>query len=155
MRYERNTEMKRTITTMALAAAMLLTAAPAAFATHVDDTKDHGFDESQDTAGALDPGETGECRPGAEDNVLVGSWTLTTKGEYIADVTAVLTQRFEAGYYGDLTEAEFQLRLDGIPERADATWTFCDKNRDGNLCVMTTEVSPYHWTLLDNRPFPA
>ena len=84
----------------------------------------------------------------------MGSWTLTTKAEYIADVTAVLTQRFEDGVYGDMTPAEFEDRLKGIPERADATWTFCDKNRDGNLCVMTTEVSPYHWTLLDNRPFP-
>jgi hypothetical protein len=146
--------MKRTITTIALAATMLLTAAPAAFATHVDDTIDHGFDESQDTAGATALGE-GECRPGATHQDLVGSWTLTTKAEYIADVTAVLTARFEAGYYGELTEADFQLRLDGIPERADATWTFCDKNRDGNLCVMKTNVSPYYWTLLDNRPFPS
>jgi hypothetical protein len=147
--------MKRTITIMTLAAAMLVAAAAPAFATHVDDTKDHGFDESQDTAGALDSGETGECRPGPKDNDLISSWTLTTKVEYIADVTAVLTERFEAGYYGEMTEEEFQLRLDGISERADATWTFCDKNRDGNLCVLRTDPSPYYWTLLDNRPFPA
>ena len=145
--------MKRTITTLALVASMMLLAIPAAFATHVDDTKDHGFDESQDAAGALVEGEHGECRPGAQDNVLVGSWTLMRIETYIADVEALVTQRYLDGEYGDMTPAEFQDRLDAIPERADATWTFCDKNRDGNLCVMTTEISPYHWTLLDNRPF--
>lgn len=143
--------MRRTITTLALAASMLFAAAPAAFATHVFDTQDHGADESQDSAGA----GTTECRPGAEDNDLIGSWELMTKAEYIAEVTAVLTERFEAGYYGDMTEAEFQLILDGIPDRADATWTFCDKNGDGSVCVMTTEPSPYYWTILDNRPFPS
>ena len=151
--------MKRTITIMALAVAMLLAAAPAAFATHVDDTKDHGIDESQDTAGATALGE-GECRPGATHQDLVGSWTLTTMDEYIGAVTDLVTDRYEdgyytveAGYYKDLSFEEFQQRLIDISERADATWTFCDKNRDGNLCVMTTEISPYHWTLLDNRPF--
>lgn len=54
-----------------------------------------------------------------------------------------------------MTEAEFQLRLDGIPDSADATRTFCDKNRDGWARVMETEPSPYYWTILDNRPFPS
>ena len=61
--------MKRTITTMVLAASMMLLAIPAASATHVDDAKDHGYDESQDTAGA-DTGD--QCRPGANDTDNVG-----------------------------------------------------------------------------------
>ncbi len=139
--------MKRTITTLALAASMMLLAIPAASATHVDDAKDHGYDESQDTAGA----NTGDqCRPGAQDNDLVGSWELMTKDEYIADVTLRLDQRLAAG---ELDQAGYDLRLAALPYRADATWTFCDKNRDGNLCVMKTDPSPYYYTLLDNRPF--
>jgi len=132
--------MKRVITILALAASMMLMAVPAGLA---------NSEHSRDTAGA---GST-ECRPGATDNDLIGSWELMTKAEYIADVTAVLTERFDAGYYGDMTEEEFQLRLDGIPDRADATWAFCDKNRDGWACVMKTDPSPYYWTILDNRPF--
>jgi hypothetical protein len=153
--------MKRTITTMVLAAIMLVAAAAPAFATHIDEEKDHGFDESQDAAGALDPGETGECRPGADfvrTNGLVSSWELMTMGEYIDDVIDLVTQRFEAGYYGDPTleetQEEFQARLLRIPDRAQATWDFCDKNRDGLLCVLRTDPSPYWYTLLDNRPFP-
>jgi hypothetical protein len=125
-RHERKTEMKRTITTLALAATMLLTAAPAAFATHVDG-------ESQDTAGH----GTTECRPGADTdltNGLIGSWTPITMEEYIAE-------------YFDRTGRELP------EERAQATWDFCDKNRDGTVCVLRTEPSPYYWTLLDNRPF--
>jgi hypothetical protein len=129
--------MRKAITTLALAAAMMLLAIPTAMA---------NSEHSNDTAGA----DSKECRPGAQDNDLVGSWTLTDKDDYIADVTAVLTARFEAG---DMTEAEFEERVAGISDRADATWAFCDKNRDGFLCMMITEVSPYHWTLLDNRPF--
>lgn len=133
--------MKRTFTTLALAAFMMLLAVPAASA---------NSENSNDEAGA----GTTECRPGAQDNDLIGSWELMTKAEYIADVTAVLTERFEAGDFGEMTEAEFQLILDGIPNRADATWLFCDKNRDGWACVMKTDPSPYYWTILDNRPFP-
>ena len=134
--------MKRTITTLALAASMMLLVIPAAFA---------NSENSNDAAGS----GTERCRPGAQNNDLIGSWELMDKDDYIADVTAVLTERFEAGLYGDMTEAEFQLRLDGIPDRADATWAFCDKNRDGWACVMKTVPSPYYWTILDNRPFPS
>jgi hypothetical protein len=132
--------MKRTITTLALAASMMLLTIPAAFA---------NSENSRDAAGA---GST-ECRPGAQNNDLIGSWELMDKDDYIADVTAVLTERFEAGLYGEMTGDEFQLRLDGIPDRADATWAFCDKNLDGWACVMKTVPSPYYWTILDNRPF--
>jgi hypothetical protein len=132
--------MRRAITTLALAAAMMLLAIPTAMA---------NSEHSNDTAGS----GSEACRPGAQDNDLVGSWALTDKDDYIADVTAVLTARFGAGEFGDMGETEFQLLLETIPLRADETWNFCDKNRDGLLCVMTTEVSPYHWTLLDNRPF--
>ena len=111
---------------MALAAAMLLAAAPAAFATHVADT-------SQDTAGA----GTEECRPGAQDNELIEPWLPTDKEAYIDELVA-------AGRTDD----------EDLRKRVDATWEFCDKNRDGILCVMRTDPSPYYWTLLDNRPFP-
>jgi hypothetical protein len=82
---------------------------------------------SQDTAGETELGE-GECRPGGTHQDLVGSWTLWAQDEFEENY----------GY---------------APGRFDATWTFCDKNRDGNLCIMITEISPYYWTLLDNRPF--
>ena len=126
--------MKRTITTMALAAIMLVAAAAPAFATHIDDEKDHGFDESQDAAGYL----TSDCRPGADfdlTNGLIGSWEPITMEE------------FRAEYFAK-TGKELPL------ERAEATWDFCDKNRDGTVCVLRTDPSPYSWTLLDNRPFP-
>ena len=118
--------MKRTITTMALAAIMLVAAAPVAFATHVDDT-------SRDEAGY----GTTDCRPGADFDLthgLIGSWTPITMEEYRAE-------------YQAKTGRELPL------ERAEATWDFCDKNRDGILCVLRTDPSPYYWTLLDNRPF--
>ncbi len=44
--------------------------------------------------------------------------------------------------------------LAAIEKSLDATWEFCDKNRDELLCVVTTKISPYYYTLLDNRPFP-
>ncbi len=132
--------MKRTITTLVLAASMMLLAIPAASATHVDETKDHGYDESQDTAGD----GTEQCRPGAQDNDLVGSWTLKTKAQFIADVV---------NRYGIDPEVELE-RYQRLLNSAQATWDFCDKNRDGFLCVMTfNDVSPYGYTLLDNRPF--
>jgi hypothetical protein len=139
---EGETTVRKPITTLAVAASMVLLAMPAAFA---------NSDNSNDVAGA----GTTECRPGAENNDLISSWELMDKAEYIADVTAVLTERFETGYYGDMTEAEFDELLGSIPDRADATWTFCDKNRDGFTCVMNTDPSPYYWTILDNRPFPS
>ena len=119
--------MKRTITTMVLAAIMLVAAAPAAFATHVED-------KSQDGAGH----GTTECRPGADFDLtsgLVGSWTLMSKADFIADFIE------ELGYTPN-------------PLAVDATWDFCDKNRDDLLCVLKTDPSPYYYTLLDNRHFP-
>lgn len=118
--------MKRAIITLALAATMLLAAAPAALATHVDE-------KSHDTAGY----GTTECRPGPgfdRTNGLIGSWTPITMEQFILE-------------YFDRTGRELP------EERAQATWDFCDKNRDGTLCVLRTEPSPYYWTLLDNRPF--
>lgn len=111
--------MKRTITTLALAGAMMLLAIPAALATHVDG-------QSQDRAGH----GTIDCRPGPQDHDLVGSWTL-------------------------MTQEEFEEAVGASAGALDPTWDFCDKNRDGNLCVMKFDenVSPYSYTLLDNRPF--
>lgn len=119
--------MKRTITITVLAATMLLAAATAALATHVDDT-------SHDEAGY----GTQECRPGA-DNDLIGSWELMNVEDFIAEYLAVTGRNLD-------------------PERADATWDFCDKNRDGLLCVMKQlfpDGAPGtgSWNLLDNRPF--
>ena len=118
--------MKRTITTMVLAAIMLVAAAAPAFATHED--------KSQDRAGH----GTTDCRPGGDfdlTNGRVGAWTLMSKAEFIAD---------------------FIVEFERDPNRqaVDATWDFCDKNRDDLLCVLKTDPSPYYYTLLDNRPFP-
>ena len=55
---------------------------------------------------------------------------------------------------GEWDEDVYKARIIALQGRAEATWTFCDKNRDGFLCVLTTEPSPYYYTLLDNRPFP-
>ena len=139
--------MKKTITALALAATMLLAAPATAFATHVDDTKNHGAETSQDTAGE----GTQDCRPGPQDHSLVGSWTQYTMADYIVEITARLDARLASG---DLDQAGYDLRLAALPGRAKATWDFCDKNDDGLLCVLTTEPSPYYYTLLDNRPFP-
>lgn len=116
--------MKRTITTLALAGAMMLLAIPAASATHVEDT-------SQDTAGA----GTDECRPGA-DNDINGPWEPMTVDEFILE-------------FFNVKDTELD------PERADAIWKFCDKNRDGIACVMrqTLPDGSVFWILLDNRPF--
>ena len=144
--------MKKTLTTLVLAATMLLAAPATAFATHVDDEKNHGFDKSKDKAGFVEPGSEVDCRPGPQDHSLVGSWTPYTMEDYIAEIIA--------RYYDprllseEWTLTEYLARIAGLEERAEATWTFCDKNRDGFLCVLTTEPSPYYYTLLDNRPFP-
>ena len=95
-------------------------------------------ENSNDTAGA----GTTECRPGPQDNHLVGGWEPMTRDEYVDDIYEV----FDV----DLTDLE---RVERINASADATWAFCDKNLDGTLCVLTTEISPYYYTLLDNRPF--
>jgi hypothetical protein len=124
--------MKRTLTTLALAAAMMVLAIPAAAA---------NSENSNDTAGA----GTIECRPGA-DNGLIGPWTPIEKDDYVAEVIARVPTD-----HPDYDNIVNNL----IPQSADATWDFCDKNRDGVLCVMRTDPSPYYWLLLDNRPFKA
>lgn len=134
--------MKRTITTLALAASMMLLAIPAALATHEG--------PSQDRAGH---GET-ECRPGPQDNDNVGSWELKEQVAFTIEVQDGASARFADGYYdGTRWEGDLPGLLAAIDASLDATWDFCDKNRDGNLCVMKTEVSKYSYTLLDNRPF--
>jgi hypothetical protein len=121
--------MRKTITIVALAGVMMLLAIPTAFA---------NSEHSNDSAGY----GTKVCRPGA-DNGLIGSWTPKIMTEYIDDIL----DRVDP----DRTDDDLYLR---IVASATATWDFCDKNLDGILCVMTTDPSPYYWTLLDNRPFP-
>jgi hypothetical protein len=121
--------MKRTIITLMLAGAMMALTIPAALA---------NSENSNGTAGA----GTTECRPGPQDNDLVGGWEQMTRDEYVQDIYEV----FDV----DLSDAE---RVKRINDSADATWAFCDKNLDGTLCVLKTEISPYYYTLLDNRPF--
>ena len=145
--------MKKAITTLTLAAAMLLAAPATAFATHVDDEKNHGFDKSKDKAGFVEPGSEVDCRPGPQGHSLVGSWTQYRMEDYIAELTARLDARLLSGEL-TMTDEEYAARIRAYHEAAEATWTFCDKNRDGFLCVLTTEPSPYYYTLLDNRPFP-
>ncbi len=134
--------MKRTITTLALAASMLLTAIPPALATHEA--------KSQDTAGY----GAEDCRPGATNNDLVGSWELKEQLAFTIEVQVRASARFGTGYYdGTKWDGDLPGLLAAIAASLDATWEFCDKNRDGFLCVMITEISPYYYTLLDNRPF--
>ncbi len=137
--------MKRTITTLALAASLMLLAIPAALAEHVDGT-------SKDKAGA----GSDECRPGA-DNDLIGSWGITDQAGFVQDwIDHRIDVREERG------ETVDQATIDGwrvdLSRRAVATWTFCDKNRDGLACVFWQEFpdgAPYSfaWLALDNRPF--
>ncbi len=135
--------MKRTITTMVLAASMMLLAIPAASATHVEGT-------SQDTAGA----DTEKCRPGATHQDLVGSWEIKEQGTFTQEVQDRVELRWGTGYYvGTKWEKDLDGLLLAVAASLEATWEFCDKNRDDLLCVMTTDISPYYYTLLDNRPF--
>ena len=124
--------MKRTITTLALAASMMLLAIPAALA---------NSENSNDTAGA----GTTECRPGA-DNGRIQPWLPTSMADFVNEV-AVNRGIIVEGAIVD------QVAYDRLVAGAQATWDFCDKNRDGILCVMRTDPSPYYYTLLDNRPF--
>jgi hypothetical protein len=127
---EREREMKRIITTLALSGVLMAVAVPTAFA---------NSEHSNDSAGA----GTTECRPGA-GNDLVGSWESMTMDAYIE----ALADRY--GVTIDPEDPDYQRIVDA----AQGTWDFCDKNLDGLLCVMTTDPSPYYYTLLDNRPFP-
>lgn len=123
--------MKRVLTTLTLAVAMMVVAIPAAAANSVN---------SNDTAGA----GTEDCRPGPKGNDLISGWEPIEKIEYINEVIATVpTDHPEYDYIVNVV----------IPNSADATWEFCDKNRDETLCVMRTVPSPYGWLLLDNRPF--
>ncbi len=138
--------MKRTITTLALAASMMLLAIPAALAEHVDGT-------SKDTAGAY----TGDdCRPGA-GNDLIGSWGLTDQAGFVGDwIQHRIDVREERGE--TVSQATIDFWMVDLSERAVATWDFCDKNRDELVCVFWQEFpdgAPYSfaWLALDNRPF--
>jgi hypothetical protein len=117
--------MKRTITTMALAATMLLSATPAAFA---------NADQSQGTAGY----GTEECRPGA-DNDHVGSWEPMTTEDFIAevfDVTGGILPQERADEIWDFCDKN----------RDTIACVMRQTFPDG---------APHSvvWTLLDNRPF--
>lgn len=125
--------MKRTIITLMLAGAMMALTIPTALA---------NSEHSNDSAGYTELHENAECRPGPQDNDLVGGWEPMTRDGYVDDIYEV----FDV----DLDDAE---RVERINASADATWAFCDKNLDGTLCVLKTEISPYYYTLLDNRPF--
>jgi hypothetical protein len=129
--------MKRTITILALAGVMMLLAIPAAFA---------NSDHSNDTAGA----GTDVCRPGA-DNGLIQPWLPIDMEGFVAEVAehrGIIIDPLDPLF--DASDPDYVRLLNG----AQATWDFCDKNRDGTLCVMRTDPSPYYYTLLDNRPFP-
>jgi hypothetical protein len=123
--------MMRAIITMVLAGALMAMGIPGALA---------NSENSKSTAGA----GTTECRPGAEGNDLVGGWETIDKESCIAELIASVPID-HPDYYNIVNIY--------IPRSADATWTFCDKNLDGTLCVLRTEPSPYSYLLLDNRPF--
>lgn len=123
--------MKRNITTMALVAAMLLAAAPTAFATHPEAPP---VSENR-------PGND-ECRPGS-DNQHNGPWTLMDKEAYVQRILVVFPGAPE----------------DLVNLAADATWDFCDHNDDGFACVKEQTLpndasgSGTYWITLDNHPF--
>ncbi len=121
--------MKKTITTLALASAMLFAAAAPAFATHPEPPP------ASDNQPAND-----ECRPGADNN-HIGPWELMDKDGFLAAVN-------------DAFPTEDPERLADRQRRTDATWDFCDHNGDELLCVFkSTLPSGTSWLLLDNRPF--
>ncbi len=120
--------MKRTIIAIALTAAMVLAAAPAAFANH-----------SEPPPGQDRPGNE-QCRPGS-DNDRNGPWELQDQEAFLAAVNALFPT----------------IDPDRIAARqnaADAIWAKCDHNLDGYLCVkLQTLPSGTVWILLDNHPF--
>ena len=125
--------MKKTTTTLAFAVAMMVMTIPAAAA---------NSENSNDTAGY----GTEQCRPGAENNELIGGWETITQDAYTAELIAsVPSEHPDYDYIVNVL----------IPQSSQATWDFCDKNLDGILCVLRTEPSPYSYLLLDNRPFKA
>ena len=133
--------MKRTNTILALAGAMMLLAIPAAFA---------NSENSNDTAGA----GTTECRPGA-DNGRIQPWLPTDKDGFVTEVAEARGYIVVGGDINNPDDIIDAVALERLQAGAQATWDFCDKNRDGILCVMRTDPSPYYYTLLDNRPFRA
>ena len=140
--------MKRTITTLALAASMMLLAIPAALAEHVDGT-------SKDKAGA----GSDDCRPGA-DNDLIGSWGITDQAGFVQDWIQHRIDLLDERGQPEPTEATIDGWRVDLSERAVIVWAFCDKNRDGLACVFWQEFpdgAPYSfsWLALDNRPFRA
>ena len=129
--------MRRTIITLMLVGAMMALTIPAGLA---------NSENSTSTAGA----GTTECRPGPQDNDLVSGWGTMTQEMYETE----RIEYFLANRTDGLTPEEIAYIVDTyIPETSQATWDFCDKNLDGTLCVLRTEISPYYYTLLDNRPF--
>jgi hypothetical protein len=132
--------MKRTIITLMLAGAMMALTIPTALA---------NSEYSNDSAGYTDTYEDAECRPAAS-NDLVSGWETMTQEMYEAE----RIDYFMANRAAGLSDEEIAYWVETyIPETSDATWAFCDKNLDGTLCVLRTEISPYYYTLLDNRPF--
>lgn len=123
--------MKKMTFTVALAAALMVLAIPTALA---------NSDHSKGTAGA----GTDTCRPGAVGNELIGGWETIEMDDYIAELIARVPDN-----HPDYENIVGVL----IPQSAQRTWDFCDKNLDGVLCVLRTDPSPYSYMLLDNRPF--
>ena len=136
--------MKRTITTLALAGALLVLAASPALATHPE------------APPANDPAapSTEDCRPGGNSHIN-GSWNMMTQAEYedmllagrgvnAGDLLPPELVRPGLNTWGELIQAA-----------ATATWDFCDHNDDGYTCVMkqTLPGGTYYITL-DNHKFP-
>ncbi len=121
--------MKRTITTLALAGALLVLAASPALATHP---------EPPPANGAAAP-STEDCRPGGNSQIN-GSWTIMTQAEY----EDMLLDGRDIDTWGELIHAS-----------ATATWDFCDHNDDGLACVMKQGLpGGTYYITLDNHKFP-
>ena len=148
--------MKRNITILALAAAMVLLGAAPAFATHPEPIP------ASDAA----PPNTVDCRPGGNSHIT-GHWTMMTQLQYEDMLLAGLAER---GIYADTELPPERIRPGGddgtidtwgelVPASATATWDFCDHNDDGFACVMKqtfpVDAPPFTLTILDNHPFPS
>ncbi|MGI9585946.1 MAG: hypothetical protein ACR2N7_10190 [Acidimicrobiia bacterium] len=123
--------MKRTILALMLVGAMMAMTIPAAVA---------NSENSKSTAGA----GTTDCHPGPKSNKNIGGWEAMEISAYMEELIATVPLDHPA--YDYIVNV-------AIPQSAQATWDFCDKNLDGTLCVMRTDPSPYSHLLLDNRPF--
>ena len=136
--------MKRTITTLALAGALLVLAASPALATHP---------EPLPANGAAAPNAE-DCRPGANNNIN-GSWTMMTQAQYEIMLLDGRGVNADTPLPEELVRPGINTWGELINAAATATWDFCDHNNDGLAYVMKqTLPGGTFYITLDNHKFP-